>query len=164
MKGVGNSTTAPYDVDNEKEALLYLLSLTETVTMRLREKRMTARVVTVSLRDASLGFYSHQRRLPAPTDNTDYLYTEVKRLFIEMWRKEPLRHLGVHLSELAGDEFCQMSLFDEPLQSGKQALGKSIDQIRLAYGNESLVRGSFLQIPPLTGGGHEAFPSMRSLL
>ena len=166
MKGVGNSTTAPYDVDNEKEALLYLLSLTETVAMRLRAKGMTARVVTVSLRNAGLSFYSHQRRLAAPTNNTGVLFSEVKRLFLEAWKREPLRHVGVHLSGLAGSEFFQMSLFDEIPPPGRETLDNSIDLIRSAHGTQALVRGSFLHsgIPPLCGGVHEAFPNMRSLL
>jgi len=166
MKGVGNSTTMPYDVDNEKEALLYLLSLTETVAMRLRAKSMTARVVTVSLRDADLSFYSHQRRLAAPTNSTEVLFSEVKRLFLEAWKREPLRHMGVHLSGLAGSEFFQTSLFDAITPPGRKALDESIDQIRSVHGTQALVRGSFLHsgIPPLCGGVHEAFPNMRSLL
>lgn len=166
MKGVGNSTTAPYDVDNEKEALLYLLSLTETVTMRLRDKGMMARVVAVSLRNAKLSFYSHQRRLASATNNTELLFKEVERLFLEAWRGEPLRHMGVHLSELTENKFCQISLFDEVPPLGQETLDKSIDLIRSAYGTNAIVRGAFLHsgIPPLCGGVHDAFPSMRSLL
>lgn len=166
MKGVGNSTTAPFDVDNEREALLYLLSLTETVGARLRGKGMTARVVTVSLRSATLSFYSHQRRLVSPTNNTELLYQEVRRLFLEAWKGEPLRHLGVHLSELESAEFRQLSLFDGITASDKATLDKSIDKIRAVHGAETLVRGSFLHsgIPSHCGGVHEAFPSMRSLL
>lgn len=166
IKGVGNSTTAPFDVDNEKESLLYLLSLTETVAMRLRGKGMMARTVTVSLRDAALSFYSHQRRLVSPTNNTDSLYREVKLLFSEMWKREPLRHLGVHLSELSDNEFYQTSMFDEEFGFSQKALDKSIDLIRGIHGSSSVVRGSFLHsgVPPLSGGVHEAFPYMRSLL
>jgi len=166
IKGIGNSTTSPYDVDNEKEALLYLLSLTETAAARLREKAMMARVVTVSLRDSNLSFYSHQRRLPSPTDSTGTVYDEVKRLFREMWKNEPLRHLGVHLSEIVGKEFRQVSLFDEDLFSNRRRLDGSIDQIRSVYGYDAAVRGAFLHsgIPPRCGGVHENFPNMRSLL
>ena len=36
IKGIGNSTTIAYDVDNIEEALKILLSLTETCAIRLR--------------------------------------------------------------------------------------------------------------------------------
>lgn len=166
IKGIGNSTTTPFDVDNEKEAFLFLLSLTETVTMRLRSKGMMARVLAVSIRDAQLSFCSHQRKLLTPTDSTDYLYQEAKRLFTEMWQGNSLRHFGVHLSELTGNEFYQTSLFDSNYIFRKQSLDKSIDTIRLSYGGDAIVRGAFLHsgIPPLCGGVHESFPNMRSLL
>lgn len=166
IKGVGNSTTTPFDIDNEREALLYLLSLTETVAMRLRQQNMASRVVTVSLRDTGLCFYSHQRRLAATTSNTGVLYAAVKRLFLEAWKREPLRHLGVHLSALEDEKFRQVSLFDDICALEKEALDHSIDQIRSSHGSQALIRGAFLHsgIPPLCGGVHEAFPNMRSLL
>ncbi len=166
IKGIGNSTTTPFDVDNKKEALLYLLSLTETVAMRLREKAMMARVVSVSLRNSKLSFYSHQRRLSIPTDNTDTLYLQAKSLFDERWQKEPLRHLGIHLSDLVENKLRQTSLFDGNMHLQQQALDKSIDGIRFSHGSNAVVRGAFLHsgIPPLCGGVHEAFPNMRSLL
>jgi len=166
IKGIGNSTTTPFNVDNEKEALLYLLSLTETAAMRLRSKKMLARVITVSLRDAELSFYSHQRRLTSPTNSTLLLYRQAKSLFKEMWRKEPLRHLGVHLSDLVENNFYQTSFFDDTVVFRQQAIDKAIDGIRSSYGADAVVRGSFPHsgIPPLCGGVHEAFPTMRSLL
>lgn len=166
VKGIGNSTTTPFDVDNRKEALLYLLSLTETVSMRLRNKKMLARVLAVSLRDTQLNFCSHQRRLITPTDSTDYLFQEARNLFDELWQGKPLRHLGVHLSELTGDEFYQTSLFDNNYIYRRQSLDKSIDIIRFLYGSDAVVRGAFIHsgIPPLCGGVHESFPNMRSLL
>lgn len=166
IKGIGNSTTTPFDVDNRKEALLYILSLTETAAMRLRDKGMMARVLAVTVRDTQLSFYSHQRRLPSPSDNTDYLYDEAKRLFTEMWQGNPLRHFGVHLSELIGNEFYQTSIFDNDFVFRRQSLDKSIDTIRLSHGSSAVIRGAFLHsgIPPLCGGVHESFPNMRSLL
>lgn len=166
MKGVGNSTTAPYDIDNEREALLYLLSLTETIAMRLRQKNMAARVVTVSLRDTNLSFYSHQRRLAAPTSSTEVLYMAAKRLFLEAWKREPLRHMGVHLSGLESNDFRQTSLFDDFPSPTREALDNSIDEIRSFHGSQALVRGTFLHsgVPPLCGGVHDSFPNMRSLL
>lgn len=166
IKGIGNSTTSPFNVDNEKEALLYLLSLTETAAMRLRSKKMLARVVTVSLRDTQLSFYSHQCRLISPTDSTLLLYRQAKSLFKEMWRKEPLRHLGVHFSNLVENKFFQTSFFDDTVVFRQQAIDKTIDEIRASYGTDAVVRGSFPHsgIPPLCGGVYEAFPTMRSLL
>ncbi len=165
-KGIGNSTTTPFDVESEKEAFLYLLSLVETASSRLRHARLLARVVSVSIRKTDLSFFSHQRRLFTPTDNTETLFRTVKALFRELWDGGALRHFGVAFSALCNDQFCQTSLFDEARLTRKKALDSSIDAIRLHFGNTSVVRGSFIHsgIPPLTGGVVEDFPGMRSLL
>ena len=134
--------------------------------MRLRSKGMLARVVTVSLRDTQLSFYSQQCRIISPTDSTLLLYRQAKGLFKEMWRKEPLRHLGVHFSNLVENKFFQTSFFDDTVVFRQQAIDKTIDEIRGSYGNDAVVRGLFPHsgIPPLCGGVYEAFPTMRSLL
>ncbi|MGI6623703.1 MAG: DNA polymerase Y family protein [Acetivibrionales bacterium] len=165
-KGIGNSTTAPFDVENEKDAFLVLLSLVETASSRLRSARLLARVVSVSIRKTDLTFFSHQRKLLTPTDNTESLFKTVKTLFKELWDGAPLRHLGVAFSSLCNDRFCQVSLFEETQIYKKKALDSSIDAIRLNYGDTSVVRGSFINsgIPPFMGGVAEDFPNMRSIL
>lgn len=165
-KGIGNSTTTPFDVDSEKEALLYLLSLVETASSRLRNAGLLAQVISVSIRKTDLSFLSHQRRLKNPTDNTESLFKTSGELFRELWDKEPLRHLGVAFSSLCNDQFCQISIFDEAEFLKKKALDLSIDAIRTNFGNNSVIRGSFVHsgIPPLSGGVAENFPGMRSLL
>lgn len=164
-KGIGNSTTTPFDVDNEKEAMLYILSLVETAASRLRNAGLMARVVAVSIRRADLTFFSHQRKLSSPADNTDILFKTAGALLKELWDGSPLRHFGVAFSSLIGDEFYQTSLFDENL-SRKERLDLCIDGLRGLFGKYSLVRGSFIGsgIPPMTGGVREDYPNMRSLL
>ncbi len=165
-KGIGNSTTTSFDVESENEAFLFLLSLVETASSRLRSARLLAQVVSVSIRKTDLTFFSHQRKLFTPTDNTESLFKTVKALFKELWDGLPLRHLGVAFSSLCNDQFCQASLFEEAQIYKKKVLDSSIDAIRLNYGDTSVVRGSFINsgIPPFMGGVAEDFPNMRSIL
>lgn len=165
-KGIGNSTTTPFNVDNEREALLFLLSLVETASSRLRAARLLAQVVSVSIRETDLTFFSHQRRLLTPTDNTESLFKVARALFRELWDGAPLRHLGVAFSSLCNDRFYQTSIFEDEQIYQKKSLDSSIDSIRLHYGNTSVIRGSFINsgISPLTGGVIDDYPGMRSQL
>lgn len=165
-KGIGNSTTTPFNVDNEREALLFLLSLVETASSRLRAARLLAQVVSVSIRKTDLTFFSHQRKLLTPTDNTERLFKAARALFRELWDGDPLRHLGVSFSSLCNDRFYQTSIFEDEQIYRKKQLDSSIDAIRLHYGNTAVVRGSFINsgIPPLTGGVIDDYPGMRSQL
>jgi DNA polymerase IV len=63
MKGVGNSTTISFDVDDRETAHEVLLSLCETVAMRLRDSHNSCRVISVSIRGSDLISYSHQKNL-----------------------------------------------------------------------------------------------------
>ncbi len=165
-RGIGNSTTTPFNVDNEREALLFLLSLVETASSRLRAARLLAQVVSVSIRKTDLTFFSHQRKLFTPTDNTESLFKVARSLFRELWDGAPLRHLGVSFSSLCNDRFYQASIFEDEQIYRTKSLDSSIDAIRLHYGNTSVVRGSFINsgIPPLTGGVIDDYPGMRSQL
>ena len=62
-KGYGNSTTLPADVTTEAGAQRVLLSLCETVAMRLRRDGKAARCISVSLRSADFVTFSHQTML-----------------------------------------------------------------------------------------------------
>lgn len=62
-KGYGNSTTLPADVTTEAGAQRVLLSLCETVALRLRRDGKAARCISVSLRSADFVTFSHQTML-----------------------------------------------------------------------------------------------------
>lgn len=167
QKGIGNSTTISYDVTDRKEAHLVLLSLTEMVSMRLREADMLTRVISVSVKNFGFSTYSHQRKLPGPTDCTMVIYENVTQLFDQVWKGEPIRHLGVHLTDLCGKEFYQISIFDKNDRERQMQADRVMDALRKKYGNDTLVRSSFINsgIRPIRGGvGEDNYQMMSSLL
>jgi DNA polymerase-4 len=167
VKGIGNSTTIPFDVDTPQIAKLYLLSLSEMVGMRLRDKQLTFGLVSVSIRHADFEHFSHQKKLLYRSDATDDLYREACGLFDELWTGVPLRHIGVRISGLAPKTEQQLSFFDHPKALARSALDRTIDDLRLKYGNNVIQRGSFLNsgVSPVMGGvGDEDYPMMRSAL
>ncbi len=167
MKGMGASTTLSYDLEKSEEAHMVLLSLTESLGMRLRDSKNCCYLVGIHIKNSSLLSYGHQRKLFTPTDSTEEIAKIACELFDELWRGDPIRHLGVRVSELCTNDLCQVSLFSKNEIEKQQALDKVIDDIRLRYGSRSLVRGVFLHsgISPISGGIGEAdYPVMTSIL
>jgi len=167
MKGIGNSTTIKFDVSDRITAYKVLLSLTESVSLRLRAARACCRVISVEIRTSGFEFYSHQRKLICHTNVTMEIYRTVCELFDECWRGEKIRHLGVRVTDLSSDEFMQGSFFDEDSKSKKQALDSALDFIRYRYGNDAVMRGVFAdgEFAPMSGGsGGEDYPVMSSVL
>ncbi|PAB61152.1 DNA polymerase Y family protein [Anaeromicrobium sediminis] len=167
MKGIGNSTTVAFDVEDKRTAYMILLGLTETVSMRLRDAKSCCRVIAVEIKNTNFTRYTHQKKLFSPTDTTKHIYTVVKSLFDEAWKGESIRHLGVRVSTLSSNQFSQLSLFDEKDIEKRKALDNTIDSIRSNFGSKSIIRASFLHsgVKPLIGGvGAEDYPMMSSIL
>ena len=167
MKGLGNSSTLSFDITDARTAHMVLLSLIETVSIRLRDANKCAQVISISLKNNEFVSYSHQRKLHTPTDSTNIFYEQAKTLFNESWKGEPLRHLGVHYSHLCSNDFFQLSMFQKQSEN-QRLLDKTIDKLRTKYGNKSIIRSCFLEsgLSPLMGGvlDEEDYPMMSSLL
>lgn len=167
IKGIGNSTTIPFDVEDRETAKKVLLSLAEMVGMRLRNANSLCCLVSVSIRSSQFVNYSRQRKLFSPTDSTKKIWSSACSLFDEAWRGEAVRHLGIRVSELCSNEFIQVSLFDEEDIEKTRALDRAIDSIRVKYGSRAVMRGVFLHsgLRPMDGGiGEESYPLMTSIL
>lgn len=167
MKGLGNSTTISFDVVDRQTAHMVLLSLCETVGMRLRNSGNCCRLVSISIKTSSFFTYSHQKKLLYAVDTTRSIAETAYGLFDELWRGDPLRHLGVSVSELCTNEFYQVSLFEDKGTEKNRRLDRAMDSIRIKHGSDSVVRSVFLNsgLKPMMGGvGDGDYPVMSSIL
>lgn len=147
-KGYGNSTTTPYDVTDMETAEKVLLALSETVGSRLRVDRVQIGVVSVGIRYADLSHVSHQKVLDSPTNLTAEIYTAACGLFRELWKGEPIRHLGVHTGRADGSDFGrQLNIFDQTDYEKLLKLDKTVDGLRSRFGNDAVMRAAFLDQP-----------------
>lgn len=158
-KSYGNATTTPSDVTTYAQAQQVLLSLCETVAMRLRLDEQAGTCVTVSLRGKDFTNWSHQMQLPLPTNKTAELYEAACHLLRGMWDgRTPLRQLGVAATKLAGVGACrQCSLFDTVQGERLERLDAAVDAIRDKYGEQAIIRGALLksEIGNMAGGLHK---------
>lgn len=166
VKSIGNSTTTPFDVETEKEALMFILALSEMVGLRLRALGLKAQRVSLSIKYKDFTSFSTQRKTFSPMESTSSIYEEAKDLFQGFWNKDPLRQLGVRVSSLVTSDSWQMSLFSK--EEDPVELSRTIDGIRQEYGLGSIYRSSFLNsgIAPIIGGTQEDldYPVMTSRL
>lgn len=144
VKGIGNSTTTSKDILSVDEALKVLLSLTESVAKRLRANKSLCGIVAVSIKSNIFTTYSHQKKFLTPTDSTEEIFKLVKVIFKEMWRREPIRLLGVRVTKLSDNSIYQKSLFDDEKIDKQRSLDNTIDKIREKYGDSSIIRSTFI--------------------
>lgn len=154
QRGIGNSMTFSYDLEEKTELYQEALALCERVGMRLRRIKRRASLVSIHIRNNRLFRYSHQVQLQTYFKSTIELYEIVKSLIDEVWKGEPVRQMGIAVSGFASDDEVQMSFFDNAEREVDEKLDEAVDMLRDRYGNECIVRGSFVNtnIKPIEGG------------
>ncbi len=156
-KGYGNSVTTAQDVVTEQQACQVLLSLCETVAMRMRKDGKCGRCVSVQLRTGDFVNCSHQKLLHGATNITAELFRAACQIFLEAWDGvTPLRQLGVQVTRLSDEPYQQYDLFSgvTPVQyERKLRLDEAVDSLRDKYGEDIIRRARFASTGDhMTGG------------
>ena len=141
VKSVGNSSTAPHDLESPEEVRRLLMRLADSVSRRLRAKELTGRVITTSVRTAGLVWSSKQRKLGHYTNLASEIASVGFELFLEHYHwKEPVRSVGVCVSDLEQDCMpCQLSLFDDhDRRDRRQRLEETMDGLKARFGRETI--------------------------
>lgn len=148
-KGYGNSVTTSADVVSQEAALQVLLSLCETVGMRMRKDGKWGKCVTVSLRTKAFVSFSHQKTLHGATNITQTLFEAARDIFREAWDGcTPLRQLGVQVTGLTEEPYEQYDFFQNPVTFEKKLrLGEAVDSLRDKFGENVICRAKFARNP-----------------
>ena len=151
VKSVGNSTTAPRDLENDRDVYLVLLVLCESVAERLREQDLRGNVVSVSVRDCELNTRSFQRRIAQPTALAGEIAGYARELFRERWYWErPIRSLGVCVSGLESlSDGVQLSMFDDNVR--RYHLEEAVGDLRRRFGHGIISRACLLADQRING-------------
>ena len=144
-KGFSVETTFNDDIVSVEQVLPILLEQCDVVATRMRRKEKKCTSVSVTFRTLDFRNKSHQTTLPNATDMTDEIYKNAKKLFIESWKGDPLRLIGVALTNLTDESFEQMSLFEDNEQKERhRKLDATMDAIRQKFGNDKITRASIM--------------------
>ncbi len=144
-KCISNSTTFSYNLTNTVTIYKNLQALVENVCRSLRSEKKYALVVSVTIRDKQFHTYSKQRKLENATDNPDEIFKEIKKLFDSVWDEEPIRLLGVGLSQLTNERKRQLSLFEQSEEVEQiSELDKVIDKLKEQYGSSIIQKASLV--------------------
>ncbi len=145
-KCYGNSTTTAVDVADRQTAHKILLSLSETVGMRMRRDGQKGRCLAVQIRSNQFIDTSKQAQLTKATNNTSAIYHQACELFDQLWDKHtPLRLLGISISKLGEEAASQYALFedDNNNQDKLAQIDSAVDKIREKFGDNAIKRARF---------------------
>jgi len=150
-KGYGNSITTATDVVTRDQGYQVLLSLCETVGMRMRKDGQFGSCISIHLRTFEFKHSSHQLMLGSATNITQEIFEASCRLLDEAWDTQvPLRQMGVQVTRLSKEPYQQYDLFSgmSPVQYEKKLrLGEAVDSLRDKFGEDIIRRAKFAQNP-----------------
>lgn len=162
QKQVSREETFGRDLHDEATLEKHLLRLAVRVSTDIRKQGLTARTVTVKLRDADFRTRSARRTLSRPIES-EQAVARVSRALMERLRgnrRVGVRLLGIALSHFDDDAApAQLSFLpaptppdDDPVEGAKvKALTVALDRIRGRYGSESILPARLLQKGTDTG-------------
>ncbi|MBK9483817.1 MAG: DNA polymerase IV [Chitinophagaceae bacterium] len=137
------SISSEHTFDENKLDIAFLKSelvrLTEKIAYELRQDGKVAGCVAVKIRYHDFETTSRQTTIPYSCADDEFIPV-VKELFDKLYKKgEPVRLLGVRLSELTNDAI-QTNLFDDVER--KTDLYKAIDNVKNRFGKNLINRAS----------------------
>ena len=147
-KSISRDTTFATDLDGEDDLLRELLTQVDRATSDLRADGLTARTITVKLRDADFTTRQASRTLSEPvfTDRAVFAVSRALLGKLRAARRVPARLIGVALSQLErlGRE-TQLSLLEAERARGPEtdkdrSLARAIDAVRERFGLDALGR------------------------
>lgn len=147
-KSIGHSKTSVTDLTNKDEIYSFLLDITLDTANRLRKENMKAKTITISIKTSNFKVYSSSYTLDFSTDITTEIFNAAKNIFNKMYQNEPIRLLGISLSNLENAEISQLNIFDTSNEK-EHKLDKTVDDIINKFHNNHLVtRGSLITKKP----------------
>jgi len=141
-KSISNSITLEKDLTTVQDIIQEILVLCDKTAARLRQEKMKCKTVTITLKTNYFKVYSSSHTLSYYTDITKELLNACKQIFYSMYTHEPIRLVGVGLSNLQDTCDEQLSIFDT--ENSKQSkIDEAVDKILNKYGN--ITRASMLK-------------------
>jgi len=146
-RGLSRDETFAKDLHEDKDIERELLRLVTRAAGDMRGDGLTARTVTVRLRDFDFRTHSAQRTLPEPVVSDRVILRVARELLATLReaRRVPARLVGVRLSGLqAAQTQDQLGLFTSspPEETERdRGLAKAIDRVRGKFGPKSIVPG-----------------------
>ncbi|HEU5184726.1 MAG TPA: DNA polymerase IV [Gemmatimonadaceae bacterium] len=146
-KSISRDETFSEDLEDDDDLHRELLALVTRAASDLRADGLTARTITVRVRDFDFRNRSASRTLPRGVIADRVILGVAKALLAKLRsdRRVPARLLGVALSSLAADpDADQLTLFESALSNAEEtprdrALARAVDRLRERFGRDGIV-------------------------
>jgi DNA polymerase IV len=159
FKSIGNSTTLPKDTANQKELLKVLEYLSETVSIRMKRKKVVATTMGITIRFKDRKTITRSKKLENPLFQKEDIFNSAKVLFVKHWNGDPVRLLGITVTDLTEHDHAikQLDLFSYELEAKKEPLLQTLAMLKEKYGKGIIEQASEKEIQKNQAGTFTSF-------
>jgi DNA polymerase-4 len=143
VQSIGRETTFANDIADRDLLETVLLKLSVDVGRSARKESLKGKTISLKVRFSDFKTISRSHTLTQASNLDDVIYREVCQLLREVELRQPVRLMGVTLSNLTDKEESQLSLFAE-LTQDRENLTKVMDLVKEKYGEMSITRAKLL--------------------
>ncbi|UJF28360.1 DNA polymerase IV [Planococcus sp. 107-1] len=142
-KSVGTSTTLPIDETDEENLKAIFRKLSAKVANRLEAKELAGPTVSIQTRSSEWKNRTRSVTLRNTVWKADDIFRNAWQLFIKNWNGEPLRLVGVTVSNVAAKEDMteQLSIFNFQEHAKEEPILNLISQLETKFGKNVLSKG-----------------------
>jgi DNA polymerase IV len=159
FKSIGNSTTLPKDTTNEQELFRVLDHLAETVSVRMKRKKVVASTIGITIRYKDRKTITRSKKLANPFFQQEEIFLAAKRIFLKHWNGDPIRLLGITSSDLTDHDHAvkQLDLFSFEKEAKKEPLINTVAMLKEKYGKNIIENASEKEIQKNQTGTFTSF-------
>lgn len=146
IKSIGNSTTTPRDLIDNKDVKIIFTVLAESVARRMREHNLKGTTLSISVRDSDLNTFTRQCKMQSPTNVSNEFIKSAMGLFKANYNWEkPIRSLGLCVTDFDYDNVLQFDFSGSAEKREKlERLETAVDRLKDRYGNFCIQKATAL--------------------
>ncbi|AOV07789.1 DNA polymerase IV [Sporosarcina ureilytica] len=143
-KSIGSSTTLPIDETDLEACLETFKWLANKVAIRLNKQQLAGSVIMIQIRTADWQNQTRSRTVLNPIFKEEQIYEEAKNLFTTHWDHEPVRLLGITISNVIplNELYEQLSIYDYEKHAKDAQIEGLVSNLNEKFGQNAIKRGN----------------------
>lgn len=145
-QSISVSETMAQDIETKKEFKKILLRQADQIGRTARKEHLYAKTLAITFKTKDFVSYSHQMKFANPTSSTEEIYKLALKLLENGWKGEPIRLVGLRLSDFTKEYVRQTSFFEEEKETTSEKVQETIDAIKEKFGDNVIMPASLKEI------------------
>ncbi len=143
-KSVGSSTTLPIDATDLMECLDKFKWLAQKIATRLDQNQLAGSVIMIQIRTSDWRNQTRSRSLLNPIYKAEDIYNEASEMFKTHWDGEPIRLLGITVSNVVSmnELHEQLSIYNYEKHAKDEQMNVLVSKLDEKFGPGTIKRGN----------------------